>query len=137
MILRKLLHFQKIFRKILRIFVGVGIFKGLKLEVPRLSQMKTWYQNVRKVLSYKMSIMRALRSNELARGTHFSEKNVDIYATQWPNKFFESFFSGFESSPKAPIWTVPSVLPTLIIVQFIGMEQCIIHWWKTYTARLG
>ena len=47
-----------------------------------------------------MNIMRALRSNKLARGTHFSEKNVYIYATLWPKKIFENFFSGFESSPK-------------------------------------
>ena len=63
-------------RQISRIFNGVGILKGLKSHVPGFSQMKTWYQNVRKDLSYKMSIMRAFRSNTLGL-----LKNKDIYAT--------------------------------------------------------
>ena len=80
MILKKLPYFKKIFRKILRIFDRVGIFKRLKSHVPRFSGMKTWYQNVRKDQSYKMSIMRALRSDALARDTNFTDKNMDIYA---------------------------------------------------------
>ena len=100
MILGKLLYFQKIFRKISRIFDGVGIFKGLKTHVPRFSQIKTWYQNVRKDLSYKMRIMRALRSNTLARDSRFCEKNMDICATLWSKFFSEYFFLDSEAYTK-------------------------------------
>ena len=73
--------FKKIFRKILRIFDGVGIFKGSKSHDSRSFQMKTWYQNVRKLLNYKWSIVKALRSIKLDFDSYFSEKNIEISAT--------------------------------------------------------
>ena len=73
--------FKKIFRKILRIFDGVGIFKGSKSHDSRSFQMKTWYQNVRKLLNYKWSIVKALRSIKLDFDSYFSEKNIEISTT--------------------------------------------------------
>ena len=79
--LRKLLYFEKIFRKISRIFDGVGIFKGLKTHVPRFSQIKTWYQNVRKEANFKMSNIKLLGDDRPELYGHFSQKNVEINAT--------------------------------------------------------
>ena len=73
--------FKKIFRKILRIFDGVGIFKGSKSHDSRSFQMKTWYQNVRKLLNYKLGIVKALRSIKLDFDSYFSEKNIEISTT--------------------------------------------------------
>ena len=92
MILEQKDVFKKNFRKILPIFDGVGIFKGSKSHDSRSFQMKTWYQNVRKLLNYKLSIVRALRSISLDFDSYFSEKNIEISATQWPKIFLKIFF---------------------------------------------
>ena len=62
MILEKNDFFWKIFRKILRIFDGVGIFQGLKSYDAGSGGTNFWYQNVGKLLNYRLSIVRALRS---------------------------------------------------------------------------
>ena len=92
MILEQKDVFKKIFRKILPIFDGVGIFKGSKSHDSRSFQMKTWYQNVRKLLNYKLSIVRALRSISLDFDSYFSDKNLEISATQWSKNFWNFFF---------------------------------------------
>ena len=81
MILEQKDVFKKIFRKILPIFDEVGIFKGSKSHDSRSFQMKTWYQNVRKLLNYKWNMVKALRSIKLDFDSYFSEKNIEISAT--------------------------------------------------------
>ena len=83
--------FKKIVRKISPIVDGVGISKRSKSHDSRSFQMKTWYQNVRKLLNYKLSIVGAFRSISLDCDGYFSEKNIEISATQW-SKFFLKFF---------------------------------------------
>ena len=79
--------FNKIFRKNLRIFDGIGIFKGSKSHDSRSFQMKTWYQNVRKLLNYIWSIVKALRSIKLDFDSYFSEKTSKL-APPSGQKFF-------------------------------------------------
>ena len=56
------------------------------------SGMKFWYQKVRNLLNYKLSIVRALRSIALDFDSYFSDKNIEISATQWPKIFLKIFF---------------------------------------------
>ena len=78
--------FRKFFKK-LRIFDGVGIFKGLKSHDAGSGGTNFWYQNVGKLLNYKLTIVRVLRSIELDFDSHFSQKNMEISATEWLKKF--------------------------------------------------
>ena len=78
----------------------MGNFKGLKSHDAGSSGMKFWYQKVRKLLNYKLSIVRALRSIALDFDSYFSDKNIEISATQWPKIFLKIFFLDFKTSSK-------------------------------------
>ena len=107
---------KKIFRKILPIFDGVGIFKGSESHDSRSFQMKTRYQNVRKLLNYKLSIVRAFRSISLDFDSYFSEKNIEISA-QWSKipRHVLNYRGRFFIQLWVLIRAVPSALPSLCI----------------------
>ena len=91
MVLRKFCYFSQKFLKFFRFLGGGDIFKRLKPYVPRFSQTKTWYQNVRKEANFKMSNIKLLGDDRPELYGHFSQKNVEINATQW-SKFFQKIF---------------------------------------------
>ena len=73
-ICKKNVEYLLLSRQISRIFNGVGILKGLKSHVPRFSQMKTWYQNVRKEANFKMSNIKLLGADRPELYGHFFRK---------------------------------------------------------------
>ena len=69
-------RYRAIFQKILRIFDGVGNFKGLKSHDVEANGGETWSQNVRKDVNFNMSITRVLGAKRVKFDGYFSIKNA-------------------------------------------------------------
>ena len=59
----------------------MGNFKGLKSHDARSIQTKTWYQNDRSELSYKIRVILAMEGHGAKFDSRFYEKKVEINAT--------------------------------------------------------